>query len=554
MFILKFNEEIQHVQKYTQDTIIVNIPLIGKIEYNVKGGISSASKSVSRSEIRIEENTGMLSLRNNSEEFSSLPIRPSMNENLVETTIDIPRTETLTNKDTNNVLARMASRNSTLNGINPGVTRIVKIGATPSYNIISNTYNHRVHEDKSFYFFKENFTIHDQFLNYWSKRNSTQCNGKFQGFANIFVRWMNITIDSSKSRGAYGGENVSQVLRQREYSEMLNPKRGFFQIDCRYRLKYTFARYMNMRGHLPTWLNMVSLPYSLKRQAEIKVISNFTIAIQRYEYANVYHSMNDIFNVFLLHIFFHKDPKDSIILFADGHPKGHIDPLWEKLFGRVIRVRHLKQPVIFREMVWPMLEKFSPLNLFDLKQVSYIDHFRSFVMNKYGITPRSAPNCDNINVLFIWRHDYLSHPRNPKGKLTRKIINENELFNATNASFPDIRFTAADLAPMSMTEQLKLISETDIIIGMHGAGLMLELFLPPKGGLIELLPRNPKNFSKKQHDLFKNITRHIPLHYLQWQNKDKRNEVSDGYTYIPAKIVENLLKTLLGQVCPGGKY
>ncbi|CAC5418349.1 XYLT [Mytilus coruscus] len=554
MFILKFNNEIQHVQKHTKDTIIVNIPLIGKIEYNVKGRMSSATNSVSRGEMRIEENTGILSLRNNSEKLRPLPIRSSTNEELVETTIDIPGRGIYPNKDVNTDVARMVSRTSNLNGINLGVTRIVKIGATPSYDIIPNTYNHTVHKDKSFYFFKENFTINDQFLNYWLRRKTIQCNGKFQGFANMFVRWMNITIDSSKSRGAYGGEKISQVLRQREYSEMLNPKKGFFQTDCKYRLKYTFTRYMNMRGHLPNWLNVVSLPYSLKRQAEIQTISNFTIAIQRYEYANVYHSMNDIFNVFLLHIFFHKDPKDSIILFADGHPKGHIDPLWETLFGRVIRVRHLKQPVKFREMVWPMLEKFSPLNLFDLKQVSYIDHFRSFVLNKYGITPRSAPNCDNTNVLFIWRHDYLSHPRNPKGKLARKIINENELFNATKKSFPDIRFKAADLALMSMTEQLKLISETDIIIAMHGAGLMLELFLPPKGGLIELLPRNPKNFSKKQYDLFKNITRHIPLHYLQWQNKDRRNEVSDGYTYIPTKIVESLLKTLIGQVCSGGKH
>jgi hypothetical protein len=47
------------------------------------------------------------------------------------------------------------------------------------------------------------------------------------GFANLFVRWNNITIDASKSRGAYGGEDVTNVLKQRESNELLNPRKGF---------------------------------------------------------------------------------------------------------------------------------------------------------------------------------------------------------------------------------------------------------------------------------------------------------------------------------------
>lgn len=401
-------------------------------------------------------------------------------------------------------------------------------------------------------FFEENFTIQDPFLKSWSSKQVSYCDGKFKGYANLFVRWENITLDPTKSTGAYGGEEIVDVLKQRESNELLNPKFGVFEASCRRRPKYDFARYFNNRGHLPTWLKMVKMTVPRKSESRKQnVIQNFTIAIQRYEYANMYHSMNDIFNVFLLHIFFHQDPSNTTLIFADGHPKGHIDPLWEKLFGQIIRVRHLKTKTTFREMIWAMLEKFCPLNLFDLKQVGYIDHFRSFVLGKYGINVRKSPDCEKPNVLFLWRRDYLSHPRNPKQKIMRKISNEEELFNTTKKAFPDLNFRSVDLATKTMEDQLKIISETDIIIAMHGAGLTLEMFLPPNGAVLELLPYDPKMSSKKQYDLFKVIAERIPLHHKHWQNKDKKNEISVGNTYIPPQIVQSLLKDLLHKVCPG---
>lgn len=403
-------------------------------------------------------------------------------------------------------------------------------------------------KQQAFDFFKESFIIRDSFLKSWDVKKTSSCDGKFKGYAHLFVRWENMTIDPSKSSCAYGGENITEVLKRRESSELLNPRPGFFEVNCRSRPRYDFARYLTNRGHLPSWLRMVKMTKPVIKNKNI--INNFTIVVQRYEYANMYHSMNDIFNMFLLHIFFHKDPSKTTIIFADGHPKGHIDPLWENLFGRVIRVRHLKTKTTFRELIWAMLEKFCPLNLFDLKKVEYIDYFRSFVLGTYGIQVREAPNCVKTKVLFLWRHDYLSHPRNPKEKIMRKISNEQELFNTTKNAFPQLNFMAVDLATITIKEQLRIIAETDIIIAMHGAGLTLELFLPPNGGVIELLPYDPKMASRKQYDLFKVIASRIPLHHKHWQNKDKENEVSFGNTYIPPKIVHSLLEDHVQKVCP----
>ena len=517
--LLPFYKETHNVSSYRQKTFIFNMPVLQKSDYNTR----------------------------ERQQY----IRPYVFSDNINSTIDrslhISRPGTIAVKSEiktpEAVNTRLASKSSSMN---TGITFEKNDSNLPHEYQPRQSFNLKLDTENPYCFFKDDFVIKDPFLNAWSQK-TILCDGQFHGFANIFVRWNNITIDASKSRGAYGGEDVTNVLKQRESNELLNPRKGFFQAECRFRPKYTFLKYFSSKGNLPTWLKMVT--FSRQRRRNPEVISNFTILIQRNEYANVYHSMNDIFNVFLLHIFFHKNPKDSVIIFADGHPKGHIDPLWKKLFGQVRRVRHLEKPTKFKDMVWPMMEKFSPLNLFDLKQVSYIDHFRTFVFGNYGIVPRSSPNCNDINILFLWRHNYLAHPRNPRGKLMRKIKNEDELLNHTRLAFPTITFRAVDLAPLAIEEQLHLISKTDIIVAMHGAGLMLELFLPPRGGVIELLPLKLKNFTKRQFDLFKVITDRIPLHYLRWQNKYKSNEVSDGYTYIPPDIVKGLVSQMVSKVC-----
>lgn len=49
---------------------------------------------------------------------------------------------------------------------------------------------------------------------------------------------------------------------------------------------------------------------------------------------------------------------------------------------------------------------------------------------------------------------------------------------------------------MTLAEQVRTVSETDVLIGLHGAGLTHLLFMPPSGYLIELMPAG---YQGRQH-------------------------------------------------------
>ena len=77
-----------------------------------------------------------------------------------------------------------------------------------------------------------------------------------------------------------------------------------------------------------------------------------TIAIQRYEYVNLYHTMTDFYNAFLAMIMFNQHPDDITVLYVDAHPKGGLDDTWNTLFNKVQLAGRLEGPTHFPAMVW----------------------------------------------------------------------------------------------------------------------------------------------------------------------------------------------------------
>ena len=381
----------------------------------------------------------------------------------------------------------------------------------------------------------ENTSIAD-----YVKERKVFCGGAFICHAQLFAVLTNVLIDPSKGEGRRGGENISDVFNQNEESEYYKLSKGYFNLDCsKSGAQDPFNSFAD-RDHLKDWMSAVN--FTNPKLTSEKRIKRPTIAVQRYEYANLYHTMTDFYNVFLMYLMFDLDPDSSNILWLDGHPKGGLDQTWKTLFGHVIRAGNIKNPLLFKTMIWNIMGYSSPIDQHERDEVPYLEEFRHFFLTQHSVTSFREFNCEAISVTFIWRRDYLAHPRNPEGHVQRKIKNEDELVSSLKSEFPNHKIRAFQLDRLPMQKQLQIIAETDILIGMHGAGLTHALFLPKHAALLELFPGSG---STPAH--FKSIARWRGLKYMCWFGKSGGE--THGLTTVNAEVVNAAVKELTDLMC-----
>ncbi|KAH3831156.1 hypothetical protein DPMN_104418 [Dreissena polymorpha] len=366
------------------------------------------------------------------------------------------------------------------------------------------------------------------------------CNGNFVGFEHKWALLTNVVVLPDRGYGRSGGEDISEVLNQSEDDEYYKLQKGYFTLKC---LTGSINYQFNKVSHLHKWLNAMDLiesSYGSERYAEL-----CTIVVQRYEYANLYHTMTDFYNVFLLLEMFNIKSEHVRILLLDGHPHGALDTTWGKLYNGYIRASDIKQPTLFPCMMWATVGYDSPLNQHQVTHVPKLEEFRRFFLRQHGLAINDRINCNNLTVLFLWRRDYLAHPRNPSGTVSRKIRNEEELIAAAKQHFSKHTILDVQLDLLDMTDQLIMVSQTDILIGMHGAGLSHTLFLPQHAGLIELYP----TYWSQSNVHFKSMARWRSLHYLSWQNMDSTKELENKYTIVDVNSVKTLLDDMAHKLC-----
>lgn len=403
-------------------------------------------------------------------------------------------------------------------------------------------YNEILNKQKQFSYLEKKFEIKNKYIVKLIESKSSFCDGNFEGYGKKFAHFKNILVDPKFAVGRNGGEEIDQVLNQEEGKEYLTLKRSYFNIQCNKSVKYKF----DSNDHLSGWISALKTwdkpPYQDNNYTTSKP---FTIAIQRYEYANLYHTMTDFYNAFLLLIINKKHPNDTNILLIDSHPKGALDEVWDTLFGSATRAGHLLSPVLYKDFAWGITGYYSIMNDHDLPSVPYIEEFRTFFLTQHRIPIIENINCEKLTLLFIFRRDYVAHPRNPKGLVGRKIKNEEELLTAIRKLLPGHNVNGIQTDHYNMTEQLRYISNTDILVGMHGAGLSHTLFLPKHAGLIELYP----NYWPMANRHFRAMARWRKLHYSSWQNSNSSNELPNKYTHIPVKVVSAMVDEMYHKIC-----
>jgi glycoprotein 2-beta-D-xylosyltransferase len=199
--------------------------------------------------------------------------------------------------------------------------------------------------------------------------------------------------------------------------------------------------------------------------------------------------------------------------------------------------------ILYKELIFSQPQPDSELDIQQNRRVapSFYFDFREHILKQFNTSYQINPNvnCQSINILFLVRHNYVAHPRNPSGRITRQLSNEKEILSFLKMKFSkysNINFSSNHFEHLNIQEQLNIIVQTDIFIGMHGAGLTHVLFLKSNRTLIEL----SSTFRIATHYDFMSSINNVNYHQCS---------ITDGEPTTAQMIFDCIRETLV-KMCP----
>ena len=295
--------------------------------------------------------------------------------------------------------------------------------------------------------------------------------------------------------------------------------KGFFNAKCNYKeINFHYNSIYN------DYFNSWNYDYNIENETEKleELAPGKTVfLISRFEdSANLYHGNCEIINSLSMLYLFNLAPEDVQVVIYEGM-EIPIDPFYDiyknmiSRGGKPIYVKNLKKKykiskAIYIPINWdspPLTFKYFPkcdsimrtfrlyndfvdkyMNLKPFKDTFISDNITFYYPD---ITIKNHKN--NITfkkiVTIQWRKIW---PKERKGQ-TRLLGNGIILANKLAQALPNNYLVRLiDTAPLPYVEQISIIRGTDYLIGVHGAGLSLSIFLP-KNSIMQEIGKYPKN-------------------------------------------------------------
>ncbi|KAI0446063.1 hypothetical protein F4803DRAFT_505488 [Xylaria telfairii] len=125
--------------------------------------------------------------------------------------------------------------------------------------------------------------------------------------------------------------------------------------------------------------------------------------------------------------------------------------------------------------------------------------FTRRVLDFYGVQGPSLQTAEKpIVVTFVWRREH------------RRLNNENRLLAELDRKNRHISVQMVDFAALSFSEQVRVAQESDVLVGVHGAGLTHSMFMRQgAGAVVEIQPEG------LDHHGFRNIAGMRNLGYFR---------------------------------------
>ncbi|KAK2787605.1 hypothetical protein FQN53_005055 [Emmonsiellopsis sp. PD_33] len=223
--------------------------------------------------------------------------------------------------------------------------------------------------------------------------------------------------------------------------------------------------------------------------------SSYTILIKREGATNLWHCLMEIFAMTLTidvlrttlepasnaPFFASGDPANTQVVILDDREDGPYFDLW-RLFARkpITRLKDIPEGGWSDNIIIPLPGQSNPVwqgdwKMHDCENSALVQTFSNRVLAFYDIKA-PARNRNKVVLTYIDR------------KETRSLVNSESYLEAIKNRFPYVRIQSIDFAAIPFKKQLEVIQGTDVLVGVHGAGLTHSMFLRKGSAVVEIQP------------------------------------------------------------------
>lgn len=256
---------------------------------------------------------------------------------------------------------------------------------------------------------------------------------------------------------------------------------------------------------------------------------------------NAFHSTADFMNMFFVLSILKLSTENLQVMLFDKHSDGPYFDLIQTAFSRhpVIRHGHYnRKTILFRQLIFHLE---SPAGLIFPKvanpdpmrchSTGLFQSYRKFVLNAFNLW--NVPPPPIPSVLLSLRH------RTQQKNVGRVLGNEEEVIQLLKSGNM-MKVRVLDTAILSYAEQIKAFRESNVIVGVHGAGLMFIMFAADEAVLVEIHP------SYRQDRHFRHAARLSGKIYLPLRASQRETCVGSSDTVIAP--IDELRRTMDGAI------
>ena len=332
----------------------------------------------------------------------------------------------------------------------------------------------------------------------------------------VICKIENFILDPLKSKQAnyiYKGP-VDKIHRG---SPILS--KGFFNMKCQNHNHFRESHRI-YRNYFESWnYDYETRKEQLQELAPGKIV---LLMSRNQDSPNLFHGISELINVICVMYLLNLKPENIQIIFLESM-KLENDPLINLYThvisrgGKPIYIRDLKRKYHIESAIHIPINWDSPvfINLKipkgypNCKYSTKTYNILNNLINKYINIPIFKDSFTSNNDVFYYPESVIQNYKSdngfnktitiqwrkvwPRGRTfqNRILANGPELADKLASALPkNYLIRLVDTASLSINEQISIMRKTDYLIGVHGAGLSLSIFMPPQSILYEILPKN----------------------------------------------------------------